>query len=243
MLGLILLSAVTMNLLISLSQSMMESSDGVSVAITGDDSGLSGLYMLATALSNSNFSIVFAIFASLFVCSDYTNGTLKNVIARGYGRISIYASKYIVSLIAATIYAIFCWIVGFLSGTAFWGAGSLMENDTAWSFISILLLQLLAVYAYTSMFFLISALLKKTGGAIAVGIVAPLIIVMIISLLDALIHSESFSISNYWLDNCLVNISAISVSSDVMVRSLICFLIYAVIFTLGGHLIGSKNEV
>ena len=243
MIGLILLSAFTMNLLLDMSQSMMESSDGVSVAITGNDYGVSGLYMLATALSNSNFSIVFAIFASLFVCSDYTNGTLKNVIARGYGRVPIYASKYIVSLIAATIYTIFCWIAGFLSGTAFWGVGSLLENDTAWSFISILLLQLLAVYAYTSMFFLISALLKKTGGAIAVGIVAPLVIIMIISMIDALLHNESFSILDYWLDNCFVNVSAISVSSDIMVRCLVCFLIYTVLFTVGGHLIGSKNEV
>ena len=241
MLGLILLSAVTMNLL--LDNMTVENASTFSISITGNESGFSGLYMLATALSNSNFSIVFAVFISLFVCSDYNNETLKNIIARGYGRIPIYASKFIVSLLAATIYTVICWIAGFLSGIAFWGVGSIPENDTAWSFIAILLLQLLAAYAYTSMFFLISALLKKAGGAIAVGIVAPLLIVMIISMIDALIQNKSFILSNYWIDNCFTDISCISVSSDIMVRCLICFLIYTVIFTVGGHLIGSKNEV
>lgn len=120
LLGLILLTTFTMNLLLEMSQSMIEA-DGVSVTVMGDESTFTGLYMLATALSNSNFSIVFAVFVSLFVCSDHTNDTLKNVIAKGYGRVPIYASKYIVSLVAATVYTVFCWLTGFLSGTALWG--------------------------------------------------------------------------------------------------------------------------
>ena len=242
MLGLILLSAITMNLMNEISQSLIEVTDEVTV--TSDlYSGLSGLYMLSTALSNSNFTIVFVVFISLFVCSDYSNGTLKNVIARGYGRIPIYASKYLVSLVAATIYTIFCWVIGFLSGTAFWGVGSLPANETTMNFVIILLVQLLSVYAYTSMFFLISALLKKTGGSIAVGIIAPLVIAMIISLLDVLTNKKTFSFSDYWLDNCFINISAISVPSDIMLRCFVCFLIYTVIFAVAGHLISSRNEV
>lgn len=168
---------------------------------------------------------------------------MKNVIAKGYGRVPIYASKYIVSLVAATVYTVFCWLTGFLSGTALWGAGSLPEDQTGWGFIAILLLQLLAVYAYTSLFFLISSLLKKTGGAISVSIVAPLVIVMLLSLLDALIHSDSFSVADYWLDNCFVSISAVSVPSDLMVRSLVCLLAYTIVFAVVGHLVGNKNEV
>lgn len=60
LLGLILLTTFTMNLLLEMSQSMIEA-DGVSVTVMGDESTFTGLYMLATALSNSNFSIVFAV--------------------------------------------------------------------------------------------------------------------------------------------------------------------------------------
>jgi ABC-2 type transport system permease protein len=242
MLGLIFISALTMNLMYEVSQNLIEVTDEVNI-MANFDSGLSGLYMLSTALSNSNFTIIFAVFISLFVCGDYTNGTLKNVIARGYGRISIYISKYLVSLIAATIYTIFCWVIGFLSGTVLWGVGSLPANETTLNFVTILLVQLLSAYAYTSMFFLIAALLKKTGGSIAVGIIAPVVIVMIISLLDVLTNKITFSFSDYWLDNCFINISATSVPSDIMLRCFACFLIYTVIFAVAGHLIGTRNEV
>lgn len=241
--GLILLSAFTMNLLLSLSQGTMVGAEGISVEMTAEDSAFSGLYMLASALAGSDFSIVLAIFVALFVCCDHTNGTLKNVIAKGYGRSGIFFSKYTVSLIAATIYTCVCWLTGFLSGTAFWGVGSLPEETTAGGFAVILLLQLLATYAYTSMFFMICALLKKTGGSIAVGIVAPLVVVMVLSLFDALLNKEPFSLSTYWLDNCYSDLASTFVPSDTAIRCLVCFVIYIVVFTVCGHLVYRRHEV
>lgn len=239
--GLILLSTFTMDMLLHMEQGV--TTDGVSVAMFADTSKFSGLFMLVTTLAGSDFSIVLAVFISLFVCADYTNGTLKNVIARGYGRVSVYASKYIVSLIGATILTIVCWLAGFLSGAAFWGVGGFTADAGAMKYVSVLLLQLLGVFAYTSEFFFISALLKKTGGAIAVGIIAPLVISMIIGTVDALMKEASFVVSNYWLDTGFSALSTIDVTTEIMTRSLICFAIYAVVFAVGGHLIGRRNEV
>lgn len=246
LIGLVLISALTMNLLLELSQSLDQGfmdANGVSISVTGDNEVFTGLYMMLGAIASSNFSIVLAVFISLFVCSDYTNGTLKNVIARGYGRTHIYASKYIASLVAATIYTICCWLTGFLSGTAFWGVGQIAAYSSVSEYISILLLQLLGVFAYTSLFFFIAALFKKTGGAIAVGVVGPLMLYMGISMFDALIQEKSFTFADYWLDNCFAEIASTSVPSNVMTRCLVCFIVYIIVFTLCGHIIGRKNEV
>ncbi len=97
LIGLILLTAITLNMIYSLSQGNMEAG-GVTVSASDDGFLYTGIYMLVGAVSSSNFTIVLAIFLSLFVCSDYTNGTLKNIIARGYSRTRIYAVKYMVSL-------------------------------------------------------------------------------------------------------------------------------------------------
>lgn len=239
--GLIILSAFTMNMLMLMEQSM--TAEGMSVEMIADTSIFSGLFMLITSLAGSDFSIVLAVFISLFVCADYTNGTLKNIIARGYGRISVYASKYIVSLIGASILTVVCWLAGFLSGAAFWGFGSFTADASAMKYVSVLLLQLLGVFAYTSEFFFISALLKKTGGAIAVGIIAPLVITMIIGMADALLKKAAFVVSDYWLDTCFASLSTIGVDAEIMTRSLICFSIYAVVFAAGGHLIGRRTQV
>ncbi len=239
--GLILLSAFTMNMLMQLSDGMMESG-GVSIGV--DESlSFSGLYMMATSLGGSDLSIVLAIFIALFVCGDYVNGTLKNVIAKGYGRVTIYASKYIVSVIAAFVLSFLCLVSGFLSGTAFWGVGDISTLGGVGNYISVILLQLLGVIAYTSVFFLISVLLKKTGGSIAVGIVGPLVITMIISLIDTATSKKSFELADYWIDNCFSDIARTSVESDLMIRCLVCFIIYTVVCTVGAHLIGRKNEV
>ena len=239
--GLILLSVVTMNALLSFSDAMMEA-DGVTVALV-DNSIYSGLYMLTSSLTGGDFAIILSIFTALFVCSDYTNGTLKNIIARGYGRVSIYASKYLVSLVATTIYCVCCWLTGFLSGAAFWGVGTFADGEGISSLVLILFAQLLGAYAYTSLFFLISALFKKTGGSIAVGILGPMILSMGVSLIDAFTQEKSFSVSDYWLDACFLQIGEISVASDILTRCFICFAIYIVVFTISGHLIGSRNEV
>lgn len=76
LIGLILLTAVTLNMIYSLSQGNMEAG-GVTVSASDDGFLYTGIFMLVQAISSSNFTIVLAVFLSLFVCSDYTNGTLK----------------------------------------------------------------------------------------------------------------------------------------------------------------------
>ena len=200
-----------------------------------------GIYMLVGAVSSSNFTIVLAIFLSLFVCSDYTNGTLKNIIARGYSRTRIYAVKYMASLAATTCYTIVCWLTGFLAGTAFWEVGSL--SGTTGDLVITLLLQLLGNFAYTSLFFLIAVLFKKTGGSIAVGIIGPLVLSMIISLADTLTHKKSFDFADYWLDNCMLQTATDLMASNMIIRCLVCFVIYAVLFYVISIFVGKRTEV
>lgn len=239
--AIILISVITMNALLTFSNSMVEA-DGVTMTLI-DDSVYTGLYMLMSAFSSGNFSIILSIFTTLFICGDYTNGTLKNIIARGYGRVSIYAAKYIVTLCATTIYSVLGWLISFLSGSAFWGVGTLPDGTGAGDIILILFVQLIGAYAYASLFFLISALLKKAGGAIALSILGPTIISMGVSLIDALIQNKSISFSDYWLDTCFTELESTSVASDIITRCIICFLVYIVFFTAAGHFISRKSEV
>lgn len=107
-----------------------------------------------------------------------------------------------VSLAATTFYTIVCWLTGFLAGTAFWEIGSL--SGTTGDLVITLLLQLLGNFAYTSLFFLIAILFKKTGGSIAVGIIGPLVLSMIISLADTLTHKNPLILlTTGWITVCI----------------------------------------
>ncbi|MGN1095124.1 MAG: ABC transporter permease, partial [Eubacteriales bacterium] len=46
---------------------------------------------------NNYLSLFAVIFVSLILCDDYSNRTMKNIVSRGYSRISIFFSKYIVT--------------------------------------------------------------------------------------------------------------------------------------------------
>lgn len=241
--GLLLITTVSINFLMSLNDAMVQTSDGsISMGIEGY-MNYNGLQMLSAALSECNFSIILAIFLSLFICGDYTNDTLKNVIAKGYGRVSIYASKFIVSLAAVSIYVVICWLTSFISGSAFWGIGTLSGDATPGSLAIALFTQLLLVYAYTAVFFFLCVLLRKTGGSIAIGILAPLVLSMILSLLDALFHEKTFQLTDYWLDSLLVQSSGTFIPSDILTRGIVCSVIYLVLFAVGGHLIGRRHQV
>lgn len=239
MVGMILLSVFSLNIILD----TLSSPEGEMLAGSGMDAymGYHGLQMLADALNNSSISIILAVFLSLYVCNDYTSDTLKNIIAKGYGRVSIYASKFIVSLTAATIYTVVCWLTGFLSGTAFWGVGTL--DGTVGDLILVLIVQLLVVYAYTALFFFIGVALRRGGGAIAVGIVGPVVLNLILSFIDVIWTDKSFQVSNYWIDSLLVTVSHTVITSDMLTRGIVTSLIYVAILGVCAHLIGRRHQV
>ena len=56
---------------------------------------------LASALQGANATLLIGIFTALFVCGDHSDGTIKNIYAKGYTRTSVYFAKFAVVIAAA----------------------------------------------------------------------------------------------------------------------------------------------
>ena len=54
--------------------------------------------VITSFLSASSFELFVAIFIALFFTLDVSNGTMKNIIARGFSRESVFKSKFVVIL-------------------------------------------------------------------------------------------------------------------------------------------------
>lgn len=238
LLVMVIISVLSVDYAMKISADMAKTNSTLSSAISGNIE-LTGLYCLMTMLSGSGIAMILAIFVPLFVCGDYSNGTIKNVIAKGYPRTRLFAAKYIVSVVAAVVMSILCWLTAFLTGTALAGIGS------GWnaSILLPLLAQLIVVCSYVSLFFMISVLIKKTGAVLAVGIVAPMVITLLISFLDYIINSKSFKIADYWLSGTFANVSAMSVANDILIRSFISAGIYLIVPVVIGLFVFRKSEV
>lgn len=199
----------------------------------------SGLGSMLTALSSSSITTVLAVFIPLFVCDDFSSGTIKNVIAKGYSRTAVFASKYLVSVVAAVIMSIICWAGAYIAGTAIWYAGT----DWTTTMTYAMMVQLLIIIAYLSVYFLISSLIKKSGGSISICVVAPMLVSTAVLLADALIKKKKFEISDYWLADLLSKASSIAVANQELVKAAWCAVVYIVVAVAATLFLNSKSEV
>lgn len=70
-----------------------------------------------------NTPLILAILISLFVGSEFNNGTIKNMVSKNYSRTKIYASKLITSCAAAIFFALVSAAASAVTATALWGFG------------------------------------------------------------------------------------------------------------------------
>ena len=212
----ILLSAVTTKLLADM-LIQMAAEDGAVIEESALSLGGNGLGMIKSAFGNGMMSIVTAILVTLLVVEDYTGDIIKNIYAKGYSRDKVFFAKYISTLVAVLISLFVNMLVSFLLGIAmFDGVGSMGQN-----YIASVLAIMFIVIAFHAMYFMIGMLIKKTGGAIALNILAPSIISLLFTLADTFIKKENFSFSDYWLTGLLTSCSATDVGSKPIILSFV----------------------
>lgn len=234
-----------------IAKATMDMFDGFQSMVDMDEMGgmfsYSGIKYLLSACNGSNMWIFMAIFVTIFICTDFTEGTMKNIVARGFGRDKIFFAKSIVICIGSILFGIVSMLVGFLSGSIAFGVGKGFSGSMAVA----LLVQLLALMAYTMMNVLLAVLFGKLGGAITLGIIIPLVYPLLIQLLDILIvlvaddpskvRNDFFS--RFTVGTNLSKISDIGASGSDIVFAAVIFGVYISLFTLLGILVIRKKEV
>ena len=200
---------------------------------------VTGTEKMLSAVGTGLLSTVIGVFIPLFVCEDFTGGTIRSVITRGYSRGGIYFSKLIAALLACVVMAAVCMAAGY-------GAGTLLGGDAGGEItrehVNLLLSQLAVVAAYCALFFAISYLIKKTGGAIAVCVLLPNILTILLALVDTKLAEQDKSISGYWLDDLITQLSATGVAADDIRKALLIALAYFSASIIISCLATSKRE-
>lgn len=166
-------------------------------------------------------ALILAVLISLFVGSEFNNGTIKTIASRNYTRIQIYASKLISSILSGILLTLICAALSTLTATVLWGFGDIAHGFWL-TFFQSAALELLLLCAFISIFVMFSMLIRQNGGSLAANICF-LEFVSLFAMLGEVIIKKVFgwniSLSNYLIDTNMAAISA-GLTRTVVIRSL-----------------------
>ncbi len=160
--------------------------------------GLSGTGSLLGAVSGGDVTLCVSLFTTIYFCTDYSEGTMRNVLSKGYSRFEVFTVKYVISMAVALGYLLVSQIVAFITGSVLWGVGTFKAK-----YLFALFVQAVNLFASVSFAILFATIVKKMGGSICSVLFIPLGIEVILSIADVFVISDNakFYPSYLWTDN------------------------------------------
>lgn len=213
---------------------------GMNVSVEGIPTGHDQLSTSSQMLTffAGNTTLLMAVLISLFVGSEFNNGTVKIIASRNYSRLKIYLSKLFVGILASVLFTLVFVLAATLTATALWGFG-----DVSGSYASQLLLkgalELLLGASYVSLFVMFSFLIRQSGGSLAANICFLEFTSLVVTLGEMLIHhflGRTVTLSDYLPDMCM---TALTQNPDR--NTLLRAALVGVCFLLVPTLVGAAN--
>ena len=204
---------------------------GMNVSVEGIPTGhdqLSASGQLLTFFAG-NTTLLMSVLISLFVGSEFNNGTVKIIASRNYSRLKIYLSKLLVGILASILFTLVFVLAAPLTATALWGFG-----DVSGSYASQLLLkgalELLLGASYVSLFVMFSILIRQSGGSLAANICFLEFTSLLVTLGEMLIHhflGRTVTLSDYLPDMCMTALTQNPDRNTLLRAALVgvCFLL------------------
>lgn len=201
------------------------------IPLMGQDVGTS---IMLGAIDTSFFCTAAGIFVALFVCSDYSQHTIKGILARGYTRTQVFFSKLITAWTGATVMYLVVLIASFFMAIAY-----LDEGFTNFGkLLGVLGVQYIVNMTYVAIYFSVGIMFGGLGATIPVGLFAPFVIRIILA-----VFGRGLSLEKYWISMFSTELEYLDVSVERMVTCLLLSLLYTVVFLGVGWFVHQKKEI
>ena len=211
-------------------------------------------------LINSNFFVVFmqnvnsvvtyvTLFVVLFMVSEFSNGTIKNIATKGYLRESIYFSKLIVGAISTLIYVTVVALSIYLPYIFVLRGHITNEFEMPKYFINSFFIMLLHLLAYISIGLMIASLVRKSGLSVVCLFAFTSLIPFILDMLDKLLASNfetKFSLSKYFISGSLgyaISQADLSIPDKDIVRVILVPICFSVASVAIGVTVFKKRDI
>lgn len=218
--------------------------------------GISGVNFTDTsiwhgALSScfSNLFMLTGILVVLFICAEFSHGTIKNVASKGFTKLQMLTSKGLCFILASAIYSILSFLA-FFSMNAIFIANDIKQTIKGYfqipnGFFPVIGILFLLLLAYLAFPYFIAVNIRKTGPSISIFLVTAIILPTIINVVETLLllknnngnfptEQNFFTVTNFIIPMCANALTANynPIPSDLM--NVIWITIAAHIIVFGG---------
>ena len=122
--------------------------------------------MAAMAFLNAELPIFCMIFAAALVAGEFAQGTLRQILASGAGRVGVYFSKWLKVFVASVFLYVATVVVSYLAGLMYWKP----QTDYLGIMFGDIGLGLLGLAGYSSLYVALAFMMRSAGGVIGEGI-------------------------------------------------------------------------
>jgi ABC-2 type transport system permease protein len=218
---------------------LMQNSDPTMV-ITDPSSGID--YGMS-AVFGSDLIMLIGIVIGIFVTAEFSHGTMKNVVSKGYSKIYIYLSKLITMIAASYIFIAVVILVGTISATIVTGnLGDFSGEYVGWMFKT-LGIEMLLYASVTSLFLMLSMVVKNLGGVIAINIIYALMAERLIFTLLQYAVKSKIKFTEFSLLNNISFYAADTATGSDYLRSAIVGLVVLAVTTVLGIWAFTKSDI
>jgi ABC-2 type transport system permease protein len=130
-----------------------------------------GIDFALKSMSDSNAMTIISVFVSIFVVAEFSHGTMKNVVSKGFSKIPIYFSKLITMLVAGYLIILGTIIGAAVSATIITGKFGTFTGDYFVQILKTTGMELLLFLAFTALLLLVATLVRNLGGVIAINFI------------------------------------------------------------------------
>ncbi|MDR0500539.1 MAG: ABC transporter permease [Coriobacteriales bacterium] len=181
------------------------------------------------------------ILLSIFIASDFSNKTLRNVVAKGYAKYQVYLAKFFCACFATTIFVIISSVIASVLSSILWGFSNAIIDygKTA----SIFLAKLMSFYGLTSITVLVSMTVQNIGGSVAINIVITRFAPYILTSVATLLGEEINAFSKYEISTVINSLPDTSAEFSAVCFAFLVSIVYLAISNAVGTYVFQKRDL
>ena len=196
------------------------------------------------AFTGGDVHMFIAIFTAIFITAEFSHGTMKNAVSKGFHRVQIYSTKMITMTAAAFLMMFVMFVIGTIAATIVTGTLGDISGVLIGQMLKTIGMEFLLHTSLIAIFVMIAMTIKNIGGVIAIDIIGVITLSGLVYLLLEFLFKNTIHFTKYSLINNIkfyyMNTTA---TGDDYLRSILVGIAFLVVATALGIFAFIKTDV